>query len=158
MRNTSNNTIQFDNIMLGIAAPNQKNFYKDIASKISKKFNVGEQTLLLKLVSQDKKENVAIGNGVAISHVQFSELDEPKIILCRPKKAIDMDAPDGLPIDLFCVVMSSKNKMGESLQMVSALSRIMSDAFLCDQMRCMQSTDEIYNMMSERQIIRRRAA
>jgi PTS system nitrogen regulatory IIA component len=151
------NTINFDHILLDVGAPNKKQMFTNISNALSKKTGFSEEKLLVKFVSQEEKESSAIGNGVAISHLHFSELSQPEIILCRLKNNSEFTTPDNLPVDLLCIVMSPKENTGRGLQIVSSLSRIMSDPFLCDQLRCLRSEEDIYGVMSERQIIRRAA-
>lgn len=149
--------INFDHMLLDMGAPNQKQFFKNVASTLARKTGLGENSLLLKLVSQGKRTDSGIGNGVALSHLQFSEMKEPQIVFVRLKNSLEAETPDNLPVDLFCIVLSSKEQTGEGLQLISSLSRILADPFLCDQLRCLRSTDDIYNVMNERQLIRRAA-
>lgn len=149
--------INFDHMLLDMGAPNQKQFFKNVASTLARKTGLGENSLLLKLVSQEKNTPSAIGNGVALSHLQFSEIKEPQMVFVRLKNSIEAETPDNLPVDIFCIVLSSRKNTGEGLQLVSSLSRILSDPFLCDQLKCLRSIEEIHSMMNERQIIRRAA-
>ena len=149
--------INFDHILLDVGASNKKQLHKHLAQIIAKKLNVSEQKTLIKMVSQDKKHDIAIGNGVAITKISFSEITAPQIILARLKNSDDFDTPDNLPVDLYCIVIAPQANTGVGLQLMSSLSRVMNDAFLCDQMRCMHSEEEIFQMMNERQIIRRAA-
>lgn len=142
------NTINFDHIFLEVSAQNKKQMFLNISHVLSSKTGFSDQQLLVKLLSQEEKENSAIGNGVAISHLSFSEIVDTQIILCRLKNNAECNTPDNLPVDLFCVVLSSKENKGAGLQAVSSISRIMNDPFLCDQLRCLKTEDEIYNVMS----------
>ena len=151
------NTIHFDHILLEVSAPNKKQMFQNIAGVLSNKTGISEQEFLLKFLNQEEKEDSAIGNGVAISHLQLSEISDSKIILCRLKNNTQFNTPDSLPVDLLCIVLSPKENAGKGLQLVSSISRIMNDAFLCDQLRCLKTEEEIYAVMSERQIVRRAA-
>lgn len=155
------NNINFDHIFLDVKATNKKQLFKNMARIISEKTGLNENKLLIKIISQEKRKNSAIGNGVALSNLQFSEVSDPQFILCRfkanNKTNTEFKTPDNMPIDLFCLILSSKESYGSNLQLVSSLSRIMNDPFLCDQIRCLKSEDDIYNIMSERQIIRHAA-
>lgn len=151
------NTIHFDHILLDMGVPNKKQMFQNIASMLSKKTGFSEQQLLLKFLNQEEKENSAIGNGVAITHLPFTEMRDTKIIMCRLKNNSEFNTPDNLPVDLFCIVLSPKENMGMGLQAVSSLSRVMNDPFLCDQLRCLKTEEEIYAVMNERQIVRRAA-
>ncbi|MEM9470037.1 MAG: PTS sugar transporter subunit IIA, partial [Pseudomonadota bacterium] len=81
-------------------------------------------------------------------------VQKPQIIFVRLKQPLSVESPDNLPLDLFCIVVSSKDDIGTGLQTVSSLSRLMSDPFLCDQLKCLKSADHIHEVMAQRQSMR----
>ena len=51
----------------------------------------------------------AFGHGAAIPHAMIAGLAEPLGVFARLDPALDLDAPDALPVDLVLLILSSDN-------------------------------------------------
>ena len=79
--------------------------------------------LYSELVEREKLISTAVGNGLALPHPRYSLLkndDEQRIIVCYPKKTLDMKSPDAKPVFVFFAILSNSSKV--HLQILSKLA------------------------------------
>ncbi|MBI4724525.1 MAG: PTS sugar transporter subunit IIA [Rhodomicrobium sp.] len=80
------------------------------------------------LASREALGSTGIGQGVAVPHVCFSDLDRPYALFCTLTEPIDFDSIDGKPVDLiFTIISPASSAGGESLAYLAAVSRILRD-------------------------------
>jgi len=151
------NTYNFDLVLPDLKATNKKQIFKDLAKAISKKTGMGEQQLLIKLVSQEKSESLSVGQGVAMPHLKLNNLEQPFILFARMKNYVEFDTVDGEPIDLICCVISPIEETALHLQSLSGMTRMLSDKNLRDQIRNAEDGDDIYNILQMHAPIRKAA-
>jgi len=142
-------TYNFDLILPDLKATNTKQVFKDLAKAISKKANLGEQQLLIKLVSQEKQENISIGQGIAMPHLKISNIDQPMVIFARLKNFVPFETVDNEPIDLICCILSSKEDNVVNLQASSTMARMLSQKEFSERIRSANNTDDIYKIMRQ---------
>ncbi len=94
--------------------------------------------------------STGIGNGVALPHVCFPDIERPYAFLCSLAKPIGFDSIDGGGVDLVCAVMSPTNPKtegSESLSNLAAISRLLRDKERASAMRKATKPLDIYNVI-----------
>lgn len=150
-------TYNFDLILPDLKATNTKQIYKDLAKAIAKKTNLGEQQLFIKFISQDKQEDVSIGQGIAMPQLKISNIDQPIVVFARLKHFVPFETVDGEPIDLICCVISPKEENIMHIQTLSTMARMLSQKQLSDRVRTAQSADDINKIIRDFSPIRKAA-
>jgi Kef-type K+ transport system membrane component KefB len=67
-----------------------------------------------------------IGNGIAVPHARLAELSVPVLTFGRSIPGIDWDSPDGRPVHLVFLLLTSEQEAGQQLQILAALGQGMS--------------------------------
>lgn len=142
-------TYNFDLMLPDLKATNTKQVFKDLAKAISKKANLGEHQLLIKLVSQEKQESISMGQGIAMPHIKVSNLDQPMIVFARLKHFVPFDTIDGEPVDLICCILSSKEDSIIHLQSLSTMARMLSHKEFSSRIRAAEDSEDIYNIVRD---------
>jgi mannitol/fructose-specific phosphotransferase system IIA component (Ntr-type) len=62
--------------------------------------------LLIDLINRERKASTALGHGIAVPHVRTKHARDLVIGFARSDFPIDWDAPDGMPVDLFFVMVA----------------------------------------------------
>ena len=97
--------------------------YKIIAESQKLPDYLTAEKVCSELIQREELISTAVGNGMALPHTRYPLLkneDEQRIIVCYPKKAIDMKSPDAKLVFVFFAILSSSSKV--HLQILSRLA------------------------------------
>ena len=102
------------------------------------------------LMARERLGTTAIGNGIAVPHVRdpiVFDLQDPIIGLCFLERGIDLDAPDGRPVDTLFVIITSNIR--EHLYILSRLAYVLNTGDLREKISRDKSRDEILEAFME---------
>ena len=106
--------------------------------------DLSADTLCRELNRREEMMTTAVGNGVALPHPNFLLLNNPDqecIIVCYPKKPLEVKAPDRKPVTvLFILLMSSSER---HLQALGLLARYINDAAFMELIKKHAGKDEL---------------
>ena len=87
------------------------------------------------LFARERLGSTGLGQGVAIPHGRIKGLREAAAVLVRMKEAIPFDAPDGLPVNLACILLVPEKATDKHLQILSELAQMFSDKAFREKLR-----------------------
>jgi mannitol/fructose-specific phosphotransferase system IIA component (Ntr-type) len=105
------------------------------------------QALEKGILSREKVMSTGLGRGVAISHGEVPEIGKVAIALGLSEKGINFDSIDGYPVHILFVVVNSKLKRGEYLEVLSSLIKLMRDGEVRDGIRCCSCSSEVEKLL-----------
>ncbi len=85
-------------------------------------------TIYDKLKERELAVSTGIGDGIAIPHARFSELDDFLVFLLVSRKGVDFAALDKRRVQVFVVVLAPEAQVAEHLKMLAGVSRMFSQA------------------------------
>jgi len=85
---------------------------------------VGEVTD--KVLEREEDMSTGIGFGIAIPHARLTGIDRLYMTAARSSAGIEFDSIDGLPVDLIFMLVSPENVPTAHIELLSALSQILS--------------------------------
>lgn len=81
--------------------------------------------LLERLLARESQQSTGIGGGLALPHAMVPGLTETILAVARVADGIDYDASDGLPADLFFLLLSPPEAAALHLRALARLARIL---------------------------------
>jgi nitrogen PTS system EIIA component len=98
------------------------------------------------LLSREQLGSTAVGNGVAIPHGKVPGLEKILALFGRSKKGVDFQAHDEKTTHLFFVLLAPETAIGNHLQALARLSRLLKDSKIRDRlMQC--PSEELYDLL-----------
>ncbi|MCP5464112.1 MAG: PTS sugar transporter subunit IIA [Deltaproteobacteria bacterium] len=98
------------------------------------------------LMNREQLGSTAVGHGVAIPHGKISGLDNIVALFGRSERGVDFQAHDEKTTHLFFVLLAPETAIGNHLQALSRLSRLLKDAKFRDRLiQC--NGEEIFQML-----------
>jgi nitrogen PTS system EIIA component len=128
-------TIRFDLVLPQMIAANQKQIWRTAASEISKIIGIQERILGDRLIENEKQTVSAMGNGIAVPHLHLSSLTQPLNVLIRLRQGVDFKAPDNVPVDIICLLLTPEREGTAYLRTLARLSRMLRDPHFCHKVR-----------------------
>ncbi|MBU3020942.1 PTS IIA-like nitrogen regulatory protein PtsN [Aestuariibacter sp. A3R04] len=124
---------------------NSKKRILEIISGIAAKNNpeIDEAVVLSSLMSRERMGSTGIGNGIALPHGRLEGLDHVIAIVVTSKPAIDFDAIDSKPVDIFFTLLVPQDQTEGHLQTLATVAGKLSDKETIKTIRKAQTSDDI---------------
>ena len=118
----------------------------EIISQIANQhlLDVDQATILASLVCREKMGSTGIGGGIALPHGRLENIDKVMAVLVTSKPAIDYEAIDNNPVDIFFAILVPENKAQEHLQTLSTIAAKLSDKENLRKLRAAQSNEQLF--------------
>jgi len=82
-----------------------------------------ENAVLAEVRSREKRLSTALGRGVAAPHARIASLEHPVCAVGVVPEGVGMDSPDGLPVNVFFLVLSPQADDGAHLAILADIAR-----------------------------------
>lgn len=135
--------ISFDYIIPSMIAANQKQVFRLIGHELSKIIGIQERILSDRLLEKEKQSLSAMGNGVAVSHMHISGLTNSLSMFVKLKNPIAYNAPDNMPVDIICLLLTPERDGAAYLRTLARLSRVLRSASFCHKLRAAEDEKAI---------------
>ena len=114
-----------ERVFLHAQADCAKQVFRMVADPASGMLHVSDRDILDALCERERLGTTAVGNGISIPHARLEGLNHAIAYFVRLEKAIDMDAPDDRPVDLFFILFVPDGANNEHLRILSRIARFL---------------------------------
>jgi PTS system nitrogen regulatory IIA component len=115
--------LSLNDVAIDVALANKPKLLFELASKAGARLRLPPEHILEELSKREKLGSTGVGDGVAIPHARFPEIDKPFGMLFRLRQPIDFDALDGKPIDVVFLLLLPESAKGEQLSALACVAR-----------------------------------
>ena len=102
-----------------------------------------------KLWEREQLGSTGIGGGIAIPHCKLQGLARGVVAIGLTPEGVSFGAVDGLPVDLFFLVISPSESPAEHLQILAALSRWIKAGGHAGALRGLRDAQAIYDFLQK---------
>jgi len=103
--------------------------------------------LLESLLNREKMGSTGIGNGIAIPHGRLNNTDKTIAVFITTERAIDFDAIDNKPVDIFICLFVPKNHTQKHLDTLQSIAKLFSNRKTAKQVRKCINKQEMFNLI-----------
>ena len=118
----------------------------DIAAKQNE--NIDQATVLNSLMTRERMGSTGIGNGIALPHGRLAGLEKVIAIVVTSTPAIDFDALDEKPVDIFFALLVPEEQTEGHLQTLATVAGKLSDKETIKAIRRATTSDDILSALS----------
>lgn len=118
----------------------------DIAAKQNE--NIDQATVLNSLMARERMGSTGIGNGIALPHGRLLGLEKVIAIVVTSTPAIDFDALDEKPVDIFFALLVPEEQTEGHLQTLATVAGKLSDKETIKAIRRATTSDDILSALS----------
>ncbi len=115
------------------------------ATKISE---LNQQELLASLMQREKLGSTGIGNGIAIPHGRLDKSNQVIAVLMTTEKAIEFDAIDQRPVDIFIALFVPESLCKEHLSTLQSIAQLFSDKKIAKELRKCTNDQQLFQIIS----------
>ncbi|NSL56159.1 PTS sugar transporter subunit IIA [Uliginosibacterium aquaticum] len=114
-------------IRVDVAASERDGLFAAIGELCERDSGLAARKLVDALNQREKLGSTGLGMGIAIPHQRIKGLKEPLGAFLRTASPIPFDAPDGLPVSLFFVMLAPEQANETHLRLLAELAQMFSD-------------------------------
>ena len=118
----------------------------DIAAKQNE--NIDQATILNSLMARERMGSTGIGNGIALPHGRLPGLEKVIAIVVTSTPAIEFDALDEKPVDIFFALLVPEEQTEGHLQTLATVAGKLSDKETIKAIRRATTSDDILSALS----------
>lgn len=133
--NTSDSSIHFDLVIPSMVAANHKQVIRLAAHETAKLIGITDRILADRFAETEKESPSAIGDGIAITHLQMGSLQNAVSVFIRLKNPTAMGAPDNKDVDILCLLLTPEREGSSYLRSLARLSRLLRNERTCTKLR-----------------------
>ncbi|GFD88398.1 PTS IIA-like nitrogen-regulatory protein PtsN [Tenacibaculum sp. KUL152] len=129
---------------------NSKKRILEIIADIAAKNNahIDQSTVLNSLLARERMGSTGIGNGIALPHGRLAGLDSVIAIVVTSTPAIDFDALDEKPVDIFFALLVPEEQTEGHLQTLATVAGKLSNKDTIKAIRRATTSDDIINALA----------
>jgi PTS system nitrogen regulatory IIA component len=105
--------------------------------------------LLDSLLDREKMGSTGIGNGIAIPHGRLNNTDKAIAVFLTTEQAIDFDAIDNKPVDIFICLFVPENNTQAHLETLQSIAKFFSDRKTAKKVRKCINQQEMFNLIQQ---------
>ncbi len=124
---------------------NSKKRILEIISDIAAQANpeVEKEAVLSALLGREKVGSTGIGNGIALPHGRLPELTKVTAVVVTTTPAINIDAIDDKPVDIFFAILVPENQTEGHLQTLATIAGKLSQKEIIKAIRGAETKEEV---------------
>lgn len=142
-------SISFDLIIPSLMAANQKQVIRLVAHELAKKIGINERILADRISEKEKESPSAMGDGIAITHLQMGSLQESINVFIRMKTPVAYGAPDNKDVDIICFLLTPEREGASYLRTLARTSRILKNPQTLLKLRSAQDEKAIQMVLGQ---------
>ena len=127
----------------------KKQLLQDVATKLAPLVHLHERVIFDALIQRERLGSTGIGNGIAIPHAKFANLEKLTGFFVRLEKSIDFEALDNMPVDLVFVLLAPEGAGADHLKGLAKIARMLRDPARAAKLRTTVDRQALYSLLCE---------
>lgn len=147
---TLQDILTLDCTQCAVPVHSKKRLLEQICQLAANELRDSDPTELLdSLLDREKMGSTGIGNGIAIPHGRLINTDKAVAVFLTTEQAIDFDAIDNKPVDIFICLFVPENSTQEHLGTLQSIAKLFSDRKTAKQVRKCTNQQEMFNLIQQ---------
>lgn len=141
--------IESSAIVPALKAGSKKQLLQELANHAAKLAGLDSRLIFETLLQREKLGSTGLGQGMAIPHGKFSELNRVQGYFARLASPVDFDAIDDQPVDLVFLLLAPESAGADHLKALARISRLLRDPGLVAKLRGTDDAQGLYAILTE---------
>ena len=143
------NLVSEDCVFSKLKAGSKKQALQELADKAAQSTGLDARLIFDKLLERERLGTTGVGQGIAIPHGKFEELDRIHGFFARLEAPVDFESMDDQPVDLIFVLLAPEPSGADHLKALARVSRLLRNQAMCEKLRGATGEDAIYALLTE---------
>lgn len=136
-------------VIANLRVKSKKQALQDLSAAAAKLCDAGAAAILEKLLQRERLGTTGVGQGVAIPHAKFDQVNRIFGVFARLESAIDFESIDEQPVDLIFMLIAPEASGAEHLRTLARVSRMLRNKAFCDKLRGSRDAAALFALLTE---------
>jgi len=136
-------------VLLGASARNKRALLALLAEEGARRLSLAPDEIFDALHSREVLGSTAFGKGLALPHALVPVDGPPVLLFVRLGRAVDFDARDGEPVDLFFMALWPQEDTKGLLNAMSDVSRVLRGPDVLPRLRAARSAQDVVEILRQ---------
>jgi PTS system nitrogen regulatory IIA component len=139
-----------NNVTIDLVLGNKQKLLLELANKAGSHLRLPPDNIFTELSKREELGSTGLGDGVAIPHARFNQIDKPFGMLLRLRQPIEFDALDGKPIDIVFLLLLPESAKGEQLSALACVARKLRNPAVTAGLRKASDAAEVFHVLTSK--------
>jgi PTS system nitrogen regulatory IIA component len=130
-----------------VSAAGKRQALTVIAEIAARSFGLKTAEVLDAILEREAAGSTGVGYGVAVPHARLPGLTRLRAVFVRLEQPVEFEAVDDRPVDLLFALFAPPEASGEHLRALAAVSRVLRQADMREQLRKAHGADAIHALL-----------
>ncbi len=135
-------------ILPHVKARTKKQLLQELSARAAVLTGLSSYIILETLLEREKLGSTGIGEGIAIPHGKFTQLEKLHGLFARLEAGLDFEAVDGRPVDLVFLLLAPANAGADHLRALAQISRTLRDLSFRKNLRDTHDPDALFALLT----------
>ncbi len=140
--------IGVESVVAHAKAKTKKQLLQELSERAAELTGLSAHLILETLHERERLGSTGIGEGIAIPHGKFTQLEKLHGLFARLESSLDFEAVDDRPVDLVFLLLAPSNAGADHLRALAQVSRLLRNPDFRDQLRHTHSADELFALLT----------
>jgi len=136
-------------VMIDVRAGDKARLLGALARRAAAELGLDPDAVSAALLQREELGSTGTGGGIALPHARLARVKKPFALLARLAKAIEVDAIDGGPVDVVCLLLLPANSQGEQLNALACAARALRDPGVVRNVRRAADAAALYGVLAK---------
>lgn len=143
------NLVEAGGVISKLKVSSKKQALQELANRAAELTGLDAGIVFDKLLERERLGTTGVGQGIAIPHGKFEELDTVRGLFARLDTPIDFEAMDDQPVDLIFVLLAPDPSGADHLKALARVSRLLRNQSMCAKLRGADNADALFALLTE---------
>ena len=140
--------IKPDAVIPALRVNGKKQALQEMSERASQVSGLAAREIFDAILQRERLGSTGVGDGVAIPHGKLAKCPQIFGVFARLDRAIDFDAPDGLPVDLIFLLIAPESAGADHLKALAMGARLLRNAATAAQLRATRDPAALYALLA----------
>ena len=137
-----------ERVISSLRAPSKKQTLQELSRRAAEITGLHERAIFDILLERERLGTTGVGNGIAIPHGKWPDLEEIFGVFARLENPIDFDAVDEQPVDLIFLLLAPESAGADHLKALARISRLLRDRTVCERLRAATDPISLFGLLT----------
>ncbi|MDE2135755.1 MAG: PTS IIA-like nitrogen regulatory protein PtsN [Alphaproteobacteria bacterium] len=138
-----------EGVVAALKVQGKKQLLQELASRATNLVRIPERRIYETLTERERLGTTGVGQGIAIPHGRFADLEKIAGLFARLETPIEYDAVDNQPVDLVFMLLAPEGAGADHLKALARVSRLLRNQTACEKLRAAKSAEALYAILTE---------
>lgn len=138
-----------DCVFSKLKAGSKKQALQEIADRAEAVTGLSARLVFERVLERERLGTTGVGQGIAIPHGKFEELDRIYGFFARLESPVDFESMDDQPVDLMFVLLAPEPSGTDHLKALARVSRLLRDQSMCEKLRGAANRGALYALLTD---------